>query len=113
MNPWPRRLLYLFLILVWFMLISIPMIAFTLAARQQIQVGPAEGNHVRLFLIQERDAEGIGLETRRSAGHDANCMQASVRYLMWAGTPENVTYCQCIDTASGELQSAVPGKCVP
>jgi len=111
MNPWLRRILYLLVIIVWLLIISLPFFSFALAARSQIQVGSTEGDHVRIFLIQEKDAEGIGLEITRSTDYEPNCIQTSVRYFMWKGYPEDVTYCQCMDPDTGKALSATSGAC--
>lgn len=111
MNPWPRRLAYALAILVWLVFMSIPFFAFSLAARQQLQLGSAEDNHIRIFLIQEKSAEGIGLEITRPVSSTPGCAQTSVDYFMWSGEPENVTYCQCTDQQSGHALSATQGAC--
>jgi hypothetical protein len=110
MNPWPRRVAYLLAILVWLLLISLPLVAFTLAARNQIQLGSVENSHIRLFLIQESNVEGIGVEVARPYAVEPTCTETSVRYFMWAGEPENVTFCQCRDS-TGAYLSASQGSC--
>jgi hypothetical protein len=111
MNRWIRRLAYLLVILLWLFLLSIPFFMFSLAARQQLQVGSAESSHVRVFLIQERDVEGIGLEIARAAAGEPGCTQTSVRYFMWNGEPENVNFCSCVDLETGKALPASPGAC--
>ena len=113
MNPWLRRTVYFVITLVWLFLMSLPVFAFALAARNQLQIGPTEGNHLRIFLVQELDAEGIGFERARSGSFDPGCAQTDVHYIMWKGDPENVTYCQCTDPETSELLSAVQGPCSP
>ena len=93
------------------MLLSLPLLAFSLAARNQLQWGVAEGDHIRLFLIQEIDAEGIGVELARMASDNPACLETDVRYFMWSGAPENTRYCQCRNAASGELLSSTTGAC--
>ena len=90
---------------------SLPVFAFVLAARNQLQIGPTEGNHLRIFLVQEMDTEGIGIERTRSGSFDLGCAQTNVRYIMWKGRPENVTYCQCRDTETGDPLSAIQSPC--
>jgi hypothetical protein len=90
---------------------SLPLLAFTLAARNQLQWGEPGRNHIRLFLIQESDAEGIGLELARMVSDSPACLETRVRYLMWSGAPDNVTFCQCMDEQSGAALSATPGAC--
>lgn len=106
-----RRILYLLMILIWLFLISLPLFAFSLAARNQFQWGTPESSHIRLFLIQERDAEGIGLEITRSVTTDPVCLATTVRYVMWAGSADDVAFCQCSDNESGYMLPAVPGTC--
>ncbi|MFN2143167.1 MAG: hypothetical protein ACK2U5_21955 [Candidatus Promineifilaceae bacterium] len=106
-----RRLAYIVVIFFWLLLMSIPFFMFSLAARQQLQVGPAEDNHIRVFLIQERDAEGIGLEIARAQANAPGCTQTSVRYFMWKGEPENVVFCSCVDMETGDTLPASPGAC--
>lgn len=111
MNPWPRRLAYTLAILVWLIIMTIPIFTFSLAAQQQLQLGSAEDNHIRIFLIQEKSAEGIGLEIARPVSSTPGCTQTSVNYFMWSGEPQNVTYCQCTDLQSDHTLSATPGAC--
>jgi len=100
-------------LLVWLFLISLPLFAFVLAARQQITIGSDEYNHLRIFLLQEKDAEGIGIEFARPFSADPSCVQTSVRYFMWTGEPENVTYCQCFDPQTNDNLPATVGVCNP
>ncbi len=110
MNRWLKRILFLILLILWLFLISLPYFAFRLAARDQLEVGSPE-NHVRIFLLQDADAEGIGLERTRPQRVDSlQCSETSVRYFMWVGEPENVIYCQCQD-ATGAALTATNGRC--
>jgi hypothetical protein len=102
---------YILVIIIWLVLMSLPIFSILLATRIQLQVGSTEGEHIRIFLVQENDAEGIGLELKRSDSFDPACAQTSVRYIMWKGNPENVIFCQCIDPDTGNVLSAVPEAC--
>jgi hypothetical protein len=110
MGRWSRRLLFLLIGLVWLFLMSLPLMAFILAARNQIQVGAAGGSHLRIFLISEQTEEGIGLEWSRVAPGAAGCRQTSVNFLMWRGEGHRVTYCQCPEIA-GESGVISEGIC--
>jgi len=111
MNPWSKYLGRLLIILIWLFIISLPLFAFVIAARQQIQLGRGEHNHIRLFLMQEKDAEGVGFEWSRPFSTKPPCTQTTVRYFMWTGEPENVTFCQCFDSESTEALPAILGSC--
>jgi len=84
-----------------------------LAARQQIQLGSDERSHLRIFLLQEKDAEGIGIELARPFSINPPCSQTSVRYFMWTGTPKNVTFCHCFDPQTNDNLPAAAGVCNP
>lgn len=113
MKTWSRLIGCFLLILIWLFLISLPIFAFMIAARQQIQLGSDERNHLRIFLLQEKDVEGIGVELARPFSTYPPCSQTSVRFFMWAGIPENVTFCQCFDPQTNDNLPAVPGVCNP
>ncbi len=113
MNSWFRLIGRLLFIFVWLFLISLPVFAFALAARQQIQFGKDEHNHLRIFLLQQKDAEGIGIELIRPFSESPHCDQASVRYFLWTGSNENVTFCHCYDPQDGGWLPAIAGTCNP
>lgn len=97
MKTWLRRLIYLVIILVWLLILSFPTFAFFLAMRGQVQIGNEDGRYVRIFLLQEPDAEGIGIERQRPLREPPGCRQTTVSYLMWVGEGERVSFCQCFD----------------
>lgn len=110
MATWLRRLIYFVLVLLWLLVMSFPVIAVVLAAQGQIEVGSAaSGSHVRLFLVQESDREGVGLEWTRPARR-TGCREGRISYLMWEGSGENARYCTCVN-ASGAVVSSQPGAC--
>ena len=89
---------------------AFPLVAVLLATQGQIDVGEAPGNHLRLFLVQEQDAQGVGVEWTRRVGEPAGCAQTSVRYLLWEGEGQGVTYCRCFDE-QGRLVDNQRGAC--
>jgi hypothetical protein len=113
MNRWPRYFGYLVFLLVWLVLISLPTFAFILAARGQIELGSSESQYLRVFLLQEKDDEGLGVEYARSVSSQPHCLQTSVSYFLWAGQAQNVAFCQCIDPTTSSLLPAFPGPCYP
>ncbi len=112
MNPWPRRTAYLLVFLTWLFCMSLPLLAFSLAAKTQLQVGAEGGSTIRVFLVQEALAEGIGIETSRvDAADHPGCAQIDVRYLLWKGVPENASYCQCVDEETGYAAPVSAAAC--
>lgn len=99
MKRWLRRFGYLFFVIFWLMIMCFPTFAFTLAMREQIQVGNIDSSHLRVFMVVEEDTNGIGIELTRPLLSQASCQKTSVGYLLWEGgkNNQNVSYCQCFD----------------
>lgn len=110
MSVWLRRIVYFLVFLLWLVVMAFPIVAAVLATQGQLQVGEqGSARYIRLFLVQESDNEGVGVEwTRPSAAQD--CREGRIIYLMWEGTGENARYCTCIDGA-GSVISSQPGRC--
>lgn len=110
MSTWGRRLVYLLLLILWLIVMSFPIGAAVLATSGQLELGNEQSaNHLRLFLVQERSQEGVGLEWTRRAALEG-CRQGRLFYLMWEGSGENATYCTCYD-ATGSVVRSEPGSC--
>jgi hypothetical protein len=84
---------------------SLPLLTVVLVRQGQIQVGRPESSQVRLFLLQERQVEGVGLEWSRPRRQEPGCRQTSVIYFMWRGQGENVRFVTC----PAAVNPAVPG----
>jgi hypothetical protein len=113
MKRWLRRLFALLLLFVWLLIMLFPVVAVLLATQNQIEVGREQGRHLRLFLLQEREQQGIGIEWSRPAAPpavDTRCRQTRLIYLMWVGEGDNVSYCQCFD-GDGSLRESHQGSC--
>jgi len=109
MNRWLRRFIYLLVTLAWLCLMSFPAIAVILAIQGQIQVGN-DLRHLRVFMLEDPDVQGIGVEWTRPLRRQQGCSRTTVNYLLWEGEGENVAFCQCYDPQTGdslpmELQS--------
>ena len=109
MNRWLRRVGYGTLLIIWLVVMAFPTLAFLLAIRGQVQVGDDGRSHLRLFMINEDDGAGIGVEWSRQAGD--NCRLTSVNYLLWEGENQPVRYCQCTDLLNGTVQTIDASQC--
>lgn len=106
-----RRLGYVFLGLVWLAVMSFPVFAVLLASQQELAIGDPEHRQLRVFLVQEEEADGIGLLwTRPASGAGGTCTQSSLYYLMWRGKGEAARYCRCFDERGGVV-SNTSGYC--
>ncbi len=97
MNRWLRRLVYLLIALLWLLIMVFPIFAFSLATNGEMNWGQEGGRQVRLFLLQEKDAEGVGLQISRPQTDTPTCVNTRVTYFMWTGTGQNNEYCACMD----------------
>ncbi len=114
MKQWLRRLGCFLLVLVWLVIVSLPLLAVMIAGSGQVRLGAQESAHVRLFLVQEEESNGLGIEWTRSfkqaegAEGAGPCWRTSVSYWLWEGEGENVTYCQCVDAAGNFTHACSP-----
>ena len=77
--------------------------AFVLATRGEFGVGDARESGFRVFLLNNADRQGIGLERRRQIDREDNCLESKLNYILWEGENENldITFCQCFDSDTG------------
>lgn len=103
MKRWLRRLFYALIVLLWLLVMVLPIFAFTLASKGEMNWGQEGGRQVRLFLLQEKDLEGIGLQVSRPRADNPTCISTRVSYFMWQGTGQNIQYCSCADGTTCEV----------
>ena len=115
MKRWFKRLGYSFLLLVWLIIMAFPTFAFLLATREELQFGEDPRSHLRLFLVQEEESSGLGIEWVRNARNLNNCARTSIRYLLWEGSSrgENVSFCQCYDPVTDAPLPVGEESCKP
>lgn len=117
MKVWLRRLLILLFVLFWLALLLTPTLAVMLARNGQLRIGLGEERYWRFFLVQQAEAEGVGMERSRpvdppaGAADTIHCSQQTVDYWMWTGEGQSVEYCQCLDGESGQSVDIVPPAC--
>ncbi len=106
-----RRLGYLAIIIIWLTLMCFPVLAFLIATRGEIRFGDITRSGIRVHLVQEVEAQGLGIEWSRRTNRQSNCSRTTVRYLLWEGESAgyNTEYCLCYDLAGQYPQ--VVGSC--
>jgi hypothetical protein len=99
-----RRLGYIAAVLIWLMIMCLPILAFVLAIRGELKLGDQEKSHIRVFMVQGDEQDGLGIEWSRRPDNSPDCLTSSVRYLLWDGDAEafNVDYCQCFEKVEGQ-----------
>ena len=115
MKLWLRRLAYATLLLLWLVIMSFPALAFFLATNGQVQIGQDSRRHVRLFMVQEEEFNGVGVKWQRQVRGHENCWRTSVQYLLWEGENQPANYCNCIDPLTGapitDNPAGLPASC--
>ncbi len=105
------------------MVMVLPSVAFVLAMNGQLRLGSGDQRYWRLFMVQEAEAEGVGLERARpvdtppDAPLNTECSKVSVSYWLWAsqsgtGEDQGVEYCQCADGVTGQSVAVTPPACL-
>lgn len=98
-------------IIIMLILGLIPLFGCRLVTQGVLQFGNEDGRFLNIFMLQDPDQEGIGVQWTRTFEHDNNatCTQTSVRYYMFAGEGENLDYCECTSASS---PIPLPDMCV-
>ena len=78
------------------LLLAFGLLGLTLAVavRGEAQVG-SPGRHVRLFFVDQPEAQGLALETVWPYAQNAACLRVRERFWLWRGSGDSVTYCEC------------------
>lgn len=112
-SVWRRVRLGCFLIF-WLLFILSPCLLVTLASVGQLSIsqGVLPGQELRVWLIMEVDHRGLGFSgTALLSRGDQQCLQTDVRYWLWQGQQQPLSYCDCYQ--DGSLVSTQSGVCTP
>lgn len=114
-----RRVGCAILIVFWFALLLVPCGLFYFAVQQEVTIplGSLPGQELRVWLVMEPRTRGIGISSGQVTMETDSelCVQTATTYLLWAGRPENATYCECYARSQPDQPwsyvSNVPGAC--
>lgn len=99
-----RRIGCWFGLLLWVVLMVSPCLLFVLATQGQITVtlGGAPGQEARVWLINEARVRGIAISwpSVHNENDTALCVQTDTRFILWAGSGDPATFCECYTRAS-------------
>lgn len=106
-------------LVIWFAILLLPCFLVVLAVQQEISIptGGAPDQRLRLWLISEADERGLALSTASVHQQTATeiCVQTDVRFLLWAGSAEPLSYCDCYErggeSAEWASTSSSVGQC--
>lgn len=99
-----RRLLLSFALVIWFMLLMLPCVLFTLAINQEIVIstGDLPGQQLRVWLVMEPMQRGLGYSFASVVQRSERvaCLTTNNGFLLWQGRGEPARYCECYERAS-------------
>ncbi|MFT5193104.1 MAG: hypothetical protein ACI9EW_000911 [Cellvibrionaceae bacterium] len=87
----------------------IPIFACRLVTQGVLQFGNDQNRFLNIFMLQEPDQEGIGVQWTRAFDDEAMCTQSSVRYFMFVGEGENFDRCEC---SVEPISRPLPDMCI-
>lgn len=87
----------------------IPFFGCRLVTQGVLQFGNEHGRFLNIFMLQEPDQEGIGMQWSRAFDEEAQCTRTKVRYYMFVGEGENSDFCECTHEP---VSRPLPDMCV-
>lgn len=92
-------------LLLWAVFMIAPCFLCVLATQGQITIslGSAPDQQARIWLLNEAHERGIGISwpsARYSQDEKTVCVQTDTRFVLWAGTGQPATYCECFIRAN-------------
>jgi len=117
-----RRLGCAVALILWFMVLLTPCFLIVMATQGEIVVrlGDVPGQSFRIWLVNESRQRGLGISRPSIIANEneyQRCLQTNVSFILWAGTAEGSTYCECYtqpdNTGEWELTSNQQGACQP
>jgi hypothetical protein len=107
-------------LIIWFLILLTPCPLFILLTQGEIRinVGSAPDQHIRLWLVMEPRERGFGLSSpsiHPGPSEGEVCLQTDVRYLLWMGSAEDASYCECYqhptDDSGWTPTTTITGMC--
>lgn len=116
-----RRIGCTIAVIIWFAILLTPCFCLALASQGEIslQLGDLPGQSLRIWVLNESKQRGLGISRPTvfsSEASDDVCMQTDVSFVLWAGTAESSTFCECFAQSAGsawEVISNQQGSCTP
>jgi hypothetical protein len=111
-----RRFGCTFAVIIWFLILVTPCFCFVLASQGEISVrlGDIPGQSFRIWLLNESRQRGVGISRPTvfsGSAADQICLQTDVSFILWAGSEEATTYCECFAQSTWDAVSSQQGSC--
>jgi len=115
-----KRALFYGGVLLWVVILLIPLSVMLLAIRGEFRFdlpGDAPNREMRVWMVMEKDQRGIAYSRPFVVDRDTEeiAVQTNVRYMLWEGDSETVSYCQSYTregaAASWAMAGSTEGAC--
>jgi hypothetical protein len=118
-----RRIGCGFAVILWAVFMLIPGFLLLLAVQNEVIIWhgssvPEPEAHplLQVKLLMEIQTRGVSITTSQpqTSANNQTCMQTHVRYVLWQGQGENVSYCDCYTRLEGgawQFMSTASGNC--
>lgn len=95
-----RYPLTIIFILAWLVVMIFPLFSLILVIRGEIMVGSEQDSHLRIFMVNAEDQNGVAVEWSRRINDNEDCLRTDVNFLLWEGSDSglDVAYCSCFDS---------------
>ena len=116
-----RRVGCIIAVIVWFAILLLPCLCLGLASQGEfsVRLGDIPEQSLRIWLLSESRQRGIGLSRPSVVASSVAgqvCLQTDVSYLLWQGTEDATTYCDCFAQSANTTWEPVShnqGACIP
>jgi hypothetical protein len=107
--------------IIWFIILLTPCFCFAFASRGEISIrlGDIPGQSFRVWLVSESQQRGVGISRPSVVASSAAgqmCLQTDVSFVLWAGSEDATTYCECFAQSANSTWDVVrnsQGSCTP
>jgi hypothetical protein len=105
-RAWYKRPGCLVGIVIWFIAMLLPLFLIALAAQEEITIqhsGDVPDKHLhpllQVRLVMDADNRGLNITnaTLHRKSDTAMCVQSNVRFVLWQGDGDPVTFCRCYE----------------
>ena len=108
-------------VIVWFAILLTPCFCFALASQGEfsVRLGDVPGQSLRIWLLSESRQRGIGISRPSVVASSVAgqvCLQTDVSFVLWAGSEDATSYCECFAqsaNATWDMVSNNQGSCTP
>ena len=108
-------------VVVWFLILLTPCFCLAFASQGELSVrlGDIPGQSLRVWLLSESRQRGFGISRPSVVASSVVgqvCLQTDVSFILWTGSEDATTYCECFAQSANSTWDVVSnnqGSCIP